>query len=66
MLEYDFTPKFVDEVVHRFLIGEQIAEIAEDTYTPGEDIEELIRKRLSETTAKIDKIRKVLNDVEVP
>ena len=65
MLEYDFTPKFVDEVVHRFLIGEQIAEIADDNSNPDEDIEELIRKRLSETTAKIDKIRKVLNDVEV-
>lgn len=65
MLEYDFTPKFVDEVVHRFLIGEQIAEIADDTYNPVEDIEELIRQRMSEATAKIDKIRKVLNDAEV-
>ena len=65
MLEYDFTAKFIDEVVHRFLIGEQIAEIADDTYNPVEDIEELIRKRLSETTAKFDKIGKVLNDVEV-
>ena len=65
MLEYDFTAKFIDEVVHRFLIGEQIAEIADDTYNPVEDIEEMIRKRLSETTAKIDKIRKVLNDAKI-
>lgn len=62
MLEYDFTPKFIDEVVHRFLIGEQITEIADDTYNPIEDIEELIRQHLSQTKAKIDKIRKVLND----
>ena len=65
MLGYDFTPEFVDEVVHRFLIGEQITEIAGDTYNPVEDIEELLRQRLSEATAKIDKIRKVLNDAEV-
>ena len=64
-MEYDFTAKFIDEVVQRFLIGEQIAEIADDTYNPVEDIEELIRKRLSKTTVKIDKIRKVLNDAKI-
>lgn len=65
MLEYDFTPEFIDEVVHRFLIGEQISEIAGDTYNPVEDIEELLRQQMSKITKKIDKIRKVLNDAEV-
>ena len=58
MLEYDFTAKFIDEVVHRFLIGEQISEIADNTYNPVEDIEELLRKRMSETAREIDALKK--------
>lgn len=66
MLEYDFTPKFIDEVVHRFLIGEQIAEIADDTYNPVEDIEELIRQRMSKITREIDVLKKVQNNAAAP
>lgn len=66
MLEYDFTPEFIDEVVRRFLVGEQIADIADDTYNPAEDIEELIRQRLSKITREIEALRKAQNNAEAP
>ena len=66
MLEYDFTAKFIDEVVHRFLIGEQISEIADDTYNPVEDIEELLRQRMSETAREIDALKKAQNNNAAP
>lgn len=66
MLEYDFTAKFIDEVVHRFLIGAQISEIADDTYNPVEDIEELLRQRMSETAREIDALKKAQNNDAAP
>lgn len=65
-MEYDFTAKFIDEVVHRFLIGEQISEIADDTYNPVEDIEELLRQRMSETAREIDALKKAQNNDVAP
>lgn len=65
-MEYDFTAKFIDEVVHRFLIGEQISEIADGTYNPVEDIEELLRQRMSETAREIDALKKAQNNDAAP
>lgn len=61
-MEYDFTDKFIGEVVHRFLIGEQISEIADDTYNPVEDIEELLRQRMYKITREIDALKEAQNN----
>lgn len=54
---YGFTREFTEEVARRFVGGDTVAEIADDTYNAAEDIEELLRQHIRTTAAALSAAR---------